>query len=115
MFSSRWEKCNILRKWLLYKIAYCKTLWLGIKLWNIYCFFSSKRTESIISYKKCNFRQKEVFAQGDLSESDPKEVDASSHNLTYIGMDGNIGCLVNGAGLAMATMDIIKLHGGNIF
>ncbi|CAL4081874.1 unnamed protein product [Meganyctiphanes norvegica] len=59
------------------------------------------------------FRQKEVFAQEDTSESDPREVDAASHNLNYIGMDGNIGCLVNGAGLAMATMDIIKLHGGS--
>ena len=41
-----------------------------------------------------------------------REVDAASHNLNYVQMDGNIGCLVNGAGLAMATMDIIKLHGG---
>ncbi|KAK3852015.1 hypothetical protein Pcinc_041372 [Petrolisthes cinctipes] len=59
------------------------------------------------------FRQKEIFAQEDFSESDPREVEAATHNLTYIPMDGNIGCLVNGAGLAMATMDIIKLHGGN--
>ncbi|XP_045623917.1 succinate--CoA ligase [GDP-forming] subunit beta, mitochondrial [Procambarus clarkii] len=59
------------------------------------------------------FRQKDIFAQEDFSENDPREVDAASHNLTYIGMDGNIGCLVNGAGLAMATMDIIKLHGGS--
>lgn len=59
------------------------------------------------------FRQKDIFGLEDFSESDPREVDAASHNLTYIGMDGNIGCLVNGAGLAMATMDIIKLHGGS--
>ncbi|KAK8721446.1 hypothetical protein OTU49_012720, partial [Cherax quadricarinatus] len=59
------------------------------------------------------FRQKDIFALEDSSESDPREVDAASHDLTYIGMDGNIGCLVNGAGLAMATMDIIKLHGGS--
>ncbi|KAJ8911056.1 hypothetical protein NQ315_015110 [Exocentrus adspersus] len=59
------------------------------------------------------FRQKEIFAMEDTSESDPREVEASKHNLNYIGMSGNIGCLVNGAGLAMATMDIIKLHGGD--
>ncbi|XP_071525480.1 succinate--CoA ligase [GDP-forming] subunit beta, mitochondrial [Panulirus ornatus] len=59
------------------------------------------------------FRQKEIFAEEDFSESDPREVDAASQNLSYISMDGNIGCLVNGAGLAMATMDIIKLHGGS--
>ncbi|XP_022081152.1 succinate--CoA ligase [GDP-forming] subunit beta, mitochondrial-like [Acanthaster planci] len=58
------------------------------------------------------FRQKEIFAMDDKSESDPREIEASKHNLNYIGMDGNIGCLVNGAGLAMATMDIIKYHGG---
>ncbi|XP_041350121.1 succinate--CoA ligase [GDP-forming] subunit beta, mitochondrial-like [Gigantopelta aegis] len=60
-----------------------------------------------------SFRQKEIFAMEDTSESDPREVEASRHNLNYIGMDGNIACLVNGAGLAMATMDIIKLHGGS--
>ncbi|XP_033647817.1 succinate--CoA ligase [GDP-forming] subunit beta, mitochondrial-like [Asterias rubens] len=58
------------------------------------------------------FRQKDIFALDDKNESDPREVEASKHNLNYIGMDGNIGCLVNGAGLAMATMDIIKYHGG---
>ena len=57
------------------------------------------------------FRQEEIFAQNDTSESDPREVEATSHGLNYIGMDGNIGCMVNGAGLAMATMDIVKLHG----
>ncbi|XP_076468841.1 succinate--CoA ligase [GDP-forming] subunit beta, mitochondrial-like [Babylonia areolata] len=59
------------------------------------------------------FRQKEIFAMDDMAESDPREVEASKHNLNYIGMDGNIACLVNGAGLAMATMDIIQLHGGS--
>ncbi|XP_059162998.1 succinate--CoA ligase [GDP-forming] subunit beta, mitochondrial-like [Physella acuta] len=59
------------------------------------------------------FRQKEVFAMDDMSENDPREVEAAKHNLNYIGMDGNIACLVNGAGLAMATMDIIQLHGGS--
>ncbi|XP_070523619.1 succinate--CoA ligase [GDP-forming] subunit beta, mitochondrial isoform X2 [Cardiocondyla obscurior] len=58
------------------------------------------------------FRQRDLFALEDTSEKDPREVDASRFNLNYIGMDGNIGCLVNGAGLAMATMDIIKLNGG---
>ncbi|CAH0561992.1 unnamed protein product [Brassicogethes aeneus] len=59
------------------------------------------------------YRQKAVFDMDDTTESDPREVEASKYNLNYIGMTGNIGCLVNGAGLAMATMDIIKLHGGD--
>ncbi|XP_035732498.1 succinate--CoA ligase [GDP-forming] subunit beta, mitochondrial-like [Vespa mandarinia] len=59
------------------------------------------------------FRQQELFALEDTNEKDPREVDALHFNLNYIGMDGNIGCLVNGAGLAMATMDIIQLNGGN--
>ncbi|XP_065350744.1 succinate--CoA ligase [GDP-forming] subunit beta, mitochondrial [Cloeon dipterum] len=58
------------------------------------------------------FRQQDIFAMEDATEMDPQEYEASKHNLNYIRMDGNIGCLVNGAGLAMATMDIIKLHGG---
>ncbi|KAJ8947158.1 hypothetical protein NQ318_002520 [Aromia moschata] len=58
------------------------------------------------------FRQKEIFAMEDTTEGDPREIEAAKYNLNYIGMTGNIGCLVNGAGLAMATMDIIKLHGG---
>lgn len=60
-----------------------------------------------------SFRQKEIFEMEDTTESDPREVEAAKYNLNYIGMSGNIGCLVNGAGLAMATMDIIKLHGGD--
>ena len=48
----------------------------------------------------------------DLDEEDPKEIEASRHSLNYVALDGNIGCMVNGAGLAMATMDIIKLYGG---
>nr|XP_012135317.1 PREDICTED: succinyl-CoA ligase [GDP-forming] subunit beta, mitochondrial-like [Megachile rotundata] len=59
------------------------------------------------------FRQQDLFALDDGNEKDPREVAASRFNLNYIGMDGNIGCLVNGAGLAMATMDIIKLNGGS--
>lgn len=58
------------------------------------------------------FRQKDVFAMDDTTESDPREVEAAKYNLNYIGMSGDIGCLVNGAGLAMATMDLIHLHGG---
>lgn len=58
------------------------------------------------------FRQKELFALKDTTQIDPKEVEAEKYNLNYITLDGNIGCMVNGAGLAMATMDIIKLYGG---
>ncbi|AQK53686.1 Succinate--CoA ligase [ADP-forming] subunit beta mitochondrial [Zea mays] len=58
------------------------------------------------------FRQKEIFALRDTTQEDPREVAAAKADLNYIGLDGEIGCMVNGAGLAMATMDIIKLHGG---
>jgi succinyl-CoA synthetase beta subunit len=57
------------------------------------------------------FRHPEIVALRDLDEEDPAEVEASKHDLNYIQLDGNIGCLVNGAGLAMATMDVIKLYG----
>ena len=59
------------------------------------------------------YRHPEVVAYRDLDEEDPAEVEASKFDLSYISLDGDIGCLVNGAGLAMATMDIIKLYGGN--
>jgi succinyl-CoA synthetase beta subunit len=58
------------------------------------------------------FRHPEIRALRDLAEENPVEVEAGEHGLTYIKLDGSIGCMVNGAGLAMATMDIIKLHGG---
>lgn len=58
------------------------------------------------------FRQPEIVAYRDLDEEDPAEIEASKFDLAYISLDGNIGCLVNGAGLAMATMDTIKLFGG---
>ena len=58
------------------------------------------------------FRQPEIFAYRDLDEEDANEIEASKFGLAYISLDGNIGCLVNGAGLAMATMDSIKLFGG---
>lgn len=59
------------------------------------------------------FRQRDIFAMEVHEDTDPKEIEASKYNLNYIAMEGNIGCLVNGAGLAMATMDIIKLNGGS--
>jgi succinyl-CoA synthetase beta subunit len=59
------------------------------------------------------FRHPDIASLRDLDEEDPAEIEASEHGLSYISLDGNIGCLVNGAGLAMATMDIIKLYGGN--
>src|SRR5881396_3065885 len=58
------------------------------------------------------YRHPEIAAMRDVAEEDPREVEASKHELNYIGLDGNIACLVNGAGLAMATMDIIKFYGG---
>lgn len=59
------------------------------------------------------FRHPEIASLRDLDEEDPLEIEAAKHDLSYIPLNGNIGCLVNGAGLAMATMDIIKLYGGN--
>ena len=59
------------------------------------------------------YRHPEISAMRDHDEEDPREVAAAAHELNYIGLDGNIACLVNGAGLAMATMDIIKHHGGD--
>ena len=58
------------------------------------------------------FRHPDIVAMRDLDEEDPLEIEASKYDLNYISLDGNIGCLVNGAGLAMATMDTIKLFGG---
>jgi succinyl-CoA synthetase beta subunit len=58
------------------------------------------------------YRHPDIAAMRDIAEEDPREVAASKHGLNYIGLDGNIACLVNGAGLAMATMDIIKFYGG---
>ncbi|GKY98877.1 hypothetical protein MPSEU_000843700 [Mayamaea pseudoterrestris] len=59
------------------------------------------------------FRQGTVFSRRDYSQEDPREVEASKYDLNYIGLDGSIGCMVNGAGLAMSTMDIIQLKGGS--
>ena len=79
----------------------------------------SKGGEVIALDAKMNFddsalyRHKEVTKLRDEDEEDPAEVEAQKHDLNYIKLDGSIGCMVNGAGLAMATMDIIKLHGGS--
>ena len=59
------------------------------------------------------FRQKDIFALRYISQEEPSEVEAQKYNLNFIKLDGNIGCLVNGAGLAMATMDVLALHGGH--
>ncbi|MBK7956652.1 MAG: ADP-forming succinate--CoA ligase subunit beta [Bacteroidetes bacterium] len=62
--------------------------------------------------ENAEYRQKEIAELRDLREEDPTEVEAGSYGLNYVKLDGNVGCMVNGAGLAMATMDIIKLSGG---
>ena len=68
---------------------------------------------ALLKWARFRFPQREEFAAlRDISEEDPLEVEASKSNLNYIKLDGNVGCMVNGAGLAMATMDIIKLAGG---
>jgi succinyl-CoA synthetase beta subunit len=59
------------------------------------------------------FRQKKMVELRDPSQEDEKEREAAEHDLSYVSLDGNIACMVNGAGLAMATMDLIKLHGGD--
>src|SRR5213596_689000 len=80
---------------------------------------ATKKGEVLALDAKFNFddnalyRHAEITAMRDIAEEDPREVEASKHGLNYIGLDGNIACLVNGAGLAMATMDIIKFYGGN--
>jgi succinyl-CoA synthetase beta subunit len=63
--------------------------------------------------ENADFRHPEIFKMRDFSQEDPREVVAAKAGLNYIGLDGTIGCLVNGAGLAMATLDIIKLYGGS--
>ena len=58
-------------------------------------------------------RHPDIAVLRDISEEDPTEVEAGKYNLNFVKLDGNVGCMVNGAGLAMATMDVIKLYGGN--
>jgi succinyl-CoA synthetase beta subunit len=77
------------------------------KAGDIYCVDAK-----ILFDDSAAFRHAALHALRDRSMEDSREVEASAHNLNYIGLEGNIGCMVNGAGLAMATMDIIKLHGG---
>lgn len=77
------------------------------------CFLSVFCIDAKFNFDdSAEFRQKPIFQLHDNADEDPREVEANRHKLNYIGMTGNIACLVNGAGLAMATMDIIKLHGG---
>ena len=97
----------------LYKIIICK----DASLIEINPLIITKTNELICLDAKMNFddnaifRRPEILELRDLNEEDPKEIEASKHDLAYIKLDGSIGCMVNGAGLAMATMDIIKLYG----
>ncbi|XP_048005437.1 succinate--CoA ligase [ADP-forming] subunit beta, mitochondrial [Leguminivora glycinivorella] len=75
---------------------------------NFFCLDAKFRFDD-----NADFRQKELFALRDTTQEDPKEIEAAKFSLNYIALDGTIGCMVNGAGLAMATMDIIKLYGGD--
>eukprot|EP00471_Norrisiella_sphaerica_P013077 CAMPEP_0184496564 /NCGR_PEP_ID=MMETSP0113_2-20130426/34271_1 /TAXON_ID=91329 /ORGANISM="Norrisiella sphaerica, Strain BC52" /LENGTH=429 /DNA_ID=CAMNT_0026883241 /DNA_START=84 /DNA_END=1373 /DNA_ORIENTATION=+ len=75
---------------------------------TVYCLDAKLNFDDNAAY-----RHEEIYALRDESQEDPREVAAEKQNLNYIGLDGNIGCLVNGAGLAMATMDVITLNGGS--
>lgn len=80
---------------------------------NKYYVFSDFALDCKCSFDDSSeFRQKKLFALQDFTQLDPNEVRASKLHLNYIALDGNIGCLVNGAGLAMATMDLIQRNGG---
>lgn len=74
---------------------------------HVYCVDAKLNFDDNAAY-----RQKEIFDMRDTSMEDERDVRAEKVGLNYIALDGNIGCMVNGAGLAMATMDIIQLHGG---
>ena len=78
----------------------------GTKDGNLLCLDGKMNFDSNALY-----RHKEILALRDMAEEDPAEIEASKYDLAYVKLDGTIGCLVNGAGLAMATMDIVKLHG----
>jgi len=92
------------------QIVFLWLMWVTLKLLLLldYCLDAKIRFDD-----NAEFRQKSVFDQRDRTQEDPSEVEAAEYNLNYIALDGDIGCMVNGAGLAMATMDIIKLHGGS--
>eukprot|EP00252_Welwitschia_mirabilis_P025635 TRINITY_DN80_c0_g2_i1.p1 TRINITY_DN80_c0_g2~~TRINITY_DN80_c0_g2_i1.p1 ORF type:complete len:423 (+),score=118.50 TRINITY_DN80_c0_g2_i1:150-1418(+) len=111
-FADRDASINQVKK--LYKL-FCET---DCTLLEINPIAETADGQLVAADAKLNFddnaayRQKEIFALRDRSQEDPREVTAAEADLNYIGLDGEIGCMVNGAGLAMATMDIIKLHGG---
>jgi succinyl-CoA synthetase beta subunit len=91
---------------------------LDAQLLEINPFIETEDGELIALDAKMSFDENALFRQGDVAElrdfdeEDPKEVEASSHGLSYIALDGSVGCIVNGAGLAMGTMDAIVVHGG---
>jgi succinyl-CoA synthetase beta subunit len=88
-----------------------------MSLWKLTRWLSPARAILLCLDAKVNFdsnalyRQPDIVDLRDLAEEDPAEIEASKYDLSYIKLDGKIGCMVNGAGLAMATMDIIKLYG----
>lgn len=99
-----------------------------LKLWHLFCSVDAVQIEinplaetdegRVIAVDaklqfddNAQFRQRAIFELDDASDADPRELEAAKYDLNYVAMEGSIGCLVNGAGLAMATMDIIKLHG----
>ena len=102
---------TFLSLWKVFKLYDCS-------LMEINPLVVTKSDEVIALDSKINFddnalfRHKDIQEMRDLSEEEPSEVEADSFNLNYIKLDGNVGCMVNGAGLAMGTMDIIKLYGG---
>ena len=102
---------SFLSLWKVFKLYDCS-------LMEINPLVVTKSGEVIALDSKINFddnalfRHKDIQEMRDLSEEEPLEVEADSYNLNYIKLDGDVGCMVNGAGLAMGTMDIIKLHGG---
>ena len=75
---------------------------------NVHCLDAKMNVDSNALY-----RQQKIAAMGDPTQEDEREAQAAEFNLNYVALDGNIGCMVNGAGLAMGTMDLVKLHGGN--
>ncbi|CAH1401557.1 unnamed protein product [Nezara viridula] len=79
-----------------------------IDIYKVFCLDAKLRFDDSAKY-----RQKKLFEYRDVTQEDPKDVAAGDLGLNYVALDGTIGCMVNGAGLAMATCDIIKLHGGN--
>jgi succinyl-CoA synthetase beta subunit len=103
----------------LFSALYCTFIQSDCSMVEVNPLVVTKKGEVLALDAKFNFddnalyRHPEIAALRDTAEEDPREVEASKHGLNYIGLDGNIACLVNGAGLAMATMDIIKFYGGS--